>query len=185
MRLHSRHIVLVGFTALALAGCKKQGVDVDHASMQQVASAVGGAAPAFQPGRWESTMKMEKMDIPGMPPEARAMMAKSPAMARTISTCLTPERAAKPGGDFFNQNNANCVYDHFSMGGGKLDATMTCNGKTGKLTMTMNGTFSPDQYEVHTSSQEQMPGGQAMNVGMTVTSHRVGECTGNETAIAR
>ena len=184
MSLRSHHIVLIGCTALALAGCKKHGVDVDHASMQEVASAVGGASP-FQAGRWESTMKMEKMDIPGMPPEAKAMMAKSPAMARTMTICLTPERAAKPGGDFFNQGNASCIYDHFSMADGKLDATMTCNRAPGKLTMTMNGTFSSDQYVVHTISQQQMPGGQAMNVSMTVTSHRVGDCTGTETAKAQ
>ena len=109
------------------------------------------------------------------------MMAKSPAMSRTVTTCLTPEMAAKPDGKFFNQANNNCIYDHFSMSGGKMDATMTCTGHNGKMTMTMNGTFTPDQYEIHTSSQEQMPGGQAMSVTMTVNSHRVGDCTGTET----
>ncbi len=127
-------------------------------------------------------MKMERMDIPGMPPEARAMMAKSPAMSRIITTCLTPERAAKPDGKFFNQSNTSCIYDHFSMGGGQMDATMTCQGRNGKRTMTMNGTYSSDAYQIHTTSQEAMPGGQAMNVAMTVTSHRVGDCTGQETA---
>ena len=182
MRLRPHHIVLTGLAVLSLAGCKKSSVEADHASMQQVASAVGASDNAFHPGRWESTMKMEKMDIPGMPPEARAMMAKSPAMARIVTTCLTPEMAAKPDGKFFNQANADCVYDHFSMSGGKMEATMSCNGRTGKLTMTMNGTFTPDQYEVHTTSQQQMPGGQPMSVAMTVTSHRVGDCTGQETA---
>ena len=178
----SHPIVLIGLATLALAGCKKQAVEADHASVAQVAAAMGGSAPSFQPGRWESTMKIEQMDIPGMPPQARAMMMKSSAMARVVSVCISPQEAAKPDGHFFNHGQSNCTYDHFSMDDGKLDATMTCEGRTGKRTMTMNGTFSPDQYELHTTSQEQMPGGQTMNMAMTVTSHRVGDCTGQENA---
>ena len=185
MRLRPHHIAMAGVAVLALGGCTKSSVDVDHASLQQVASAVGASDNAFHPGRWESAMKMEKMDIPGMPPEARAMMAKNPAMSRIVTTCLTPEMAKKPDGKFFNQANSNCIYDHFSMSGGKMDATMTCNGKTGKLTMTMSGTFTPDQYAVHTTSQEQMPGGQGMTMEMSVTSRRVGDCNGSETAVAK
>ena len=59
---------------------------------------------------------------------------------------------------------------------------MTCQGQTGKMTMTMTGSYEPQHYEVHTVTQEQMPGGQAMNMAMTVTSHRVGDCTASQAA---
>ena len=46
----------------------------------------------------------------------------------TYDYCLTPEQAKRPQGKFFNEQAANnCRYDHFTMGGGKIDAAMRCN----------------------------------------------------------
>ena len=47
---------------------------------------------------------------------------------------------------FTGKDNGNCRYDHFTMGGGKFDAAMRCEGQAAaqEMTMAMNGTYSPD-----------------------------------------
>ena len=68
--------------------------------------------------------------------------------------CVTPEEARHPGGKMFTgKDNGNCRYDHFTMGGGKFDAAMRCEGQASAqvMTMAMNGTYSPDAYTSHVS----------------------------------
>jgi hypothetical protein len=166
--------------ALALGGCKKAVVDVKNADPGTVASKVAAADFKLQPGRWESSMKIESMEMAGMPPEAKAMMDKSLLAERHIATCLTPEQAAKPGANFFNQGKSGCLFEHYTMADGKIDGTMTCNHGPEKMTLTMAGQYSPDSYEVHTKSTATMPGGQAMTSTMTMRSHRAGDCKGDE-----
>ena len=41
--------------------------------------------------------------------------------------CLTPEDAKQPKEEILRrQGQRNCRYDHFTMGGGKIDAAMRC-----------------------------------------------------------
>ena len=52
----------------------------------------------------------------------------------------------RPKEDFFAGKNNECRYDHFTMGGGKIDAAMHCGGKHGESqVMQMAGTYSPDK----------------------------------------
>jgi len=171
-------VVLAG--ALALGGCKKSGVDVKNASPGEVVKQMANSDLKPMPGRWESTMKMEAMDMPDMPPEAKAMMQKSAGIERHMATCLTPEQAAKPAADFFNQRKSDCTFDHFTMAGGKVDGTMTCNHGPEKMTLTMSGQYGRESYEVHTTSKVEIPGGKPMTSSMTMISHRTGECKGDE-----
>lgn len=171
-------VVLAG--ALALGGCKKSGVDVKNASPGEVVKQMASSDVKPLPGRWESTMKMEAIDMPGIPPEAKAMMDKSMMAERHFATCLTPEQAAKPNAEFFNPGKSDCTFEHFTMAGGKLDATMTCNHGPEQMTLTMAGQYRPESYQVHTTSKVSRPGGQAMTSSMTMTSHRAGDCKGDE-----
>ena len=57
----------------------------------------------------------------------------------------------RPKEDFFAGKNNDCRYDHFTMGGGKIDAAMHCGGKDGESqVMQMAGTYSPDSYQMQT-----------------------------------
>ena len=177
----SRTVAITALAAaLALTGCKKAAVDEKDADPGTVASKVAAADLKPQPGRWESTLKMESMDMPGMPPEAKAMMEKSMGTARKLATCLTPEQAARPAADFFNQGSSGCKYEHFTMADGRLDGAMTCQHGPEVMKITIAGNYAPDSYEVHTDSKVSMPGGKAMTSSMTMTSHRVGDCKGDE-----
>jgi hypothetical protein len=61
--------------ALPLAACgSKPAVEEKNASVEQVANSVREASHGqamIRPGKWQSTMTIEQMDMPGMPPEAK------------------------------------------------------------------------------------------------------------------
>jgi hypothetical protein len=125
-------------------------------------------------------MKIEKMDMPGMPADAKAMMNKQMASAHTFTSCLTPEEVNQPNAEFFQGNDSGCKYDKFLMAGGKVDAVMTCDANGQKQKMTMSGTYGEDAYEMKVSSTGEMQPGMPMNMAMTIASRRVGDCNGKE-----
>ena len=112
-----------------LAACNDAGtVDKKNASTAEVAKSVADAGMKLNPGRWELTMQFKKFEVEDMPPEAKAMMQKMLGETRTFASCLTKEEAEKPDGKFFGQQGEDCKYDTFTMGNGKIDATMVFNG---------------------------------------------------------
>jgi hypothetical protein len=181
-RIHwARLATATALAALALAGCKKEAVTAKNESVESVAKKVQASSIKPQPGRWESTMKFEKMDLPNMPAQAKAMMNKQMAISQTFATCLTPEQADKPDASFFQKNASGCAYDRFAMTDGKIDAVMTCNAAQGHpMKIAMAGDYSPTAYNIHVSSQGEMQPGMPVSMQMSVAAHRTGECTGNE-----
>lgn len=168
--------------ALALAGCgeKKDGVEAKNESAESVAEKVANSGIRPQPGRWESKMTIDKMEVAGMPPEAKEMMQKQMGAAQTFFSCLTPEEAAKPEGDFFQKGAEGCTYEHFTMADGKIDARMKCDQDGRTQVMTMAGTYGEDNYAIKMNADGEMAPGMPMSMAMTVSSKRVGECNGKE-----
>jgi hypothetical protein len=121
--------------ALPLAACNKQPqVNEKDASVEEVAQKVresAGDAAFVRPGLWESKVTIEQFDVPGMPAEMvqrmKTMMAER--QEHGFQTCLTAEDVKRPKEDFFAGKNKECRYEHFTMGGGKIDAAMQCGGK--------------------------------------------------------
>lgn len=169
---------------IALAACGKPKVEADNATPAEVAKAAAGSAPSFQPGRWETTVTMVKMEMPGMPPQAQAMMSHA-QKSHTHSACITAEQAAKPDKDFFNSGRSDCVYDHFSLGDGKLDSKMTCKEEGHTMTMEMQGTFAPGEWQAHMVARGSMGGAGEMTSETEVHSKRVGDCNGTEDVKAK
>ena len=167
--------------ALALAGCgSEKTVTASNESVSNVAKKMSDAGLSFQPGRWESTMKFVKMEMEGMPPEAKEMMSKVMGKDKTFASCLTKEQAEKPDSKFFGQADERCKYDSFSMGGGKIDAKMTCKAEQGTQTMTMTGSYTADTYQLTTAVNGTGPMGKGMSMEMALSAKRTGECTGKE-----
>lgn len=184
-----RIILCVIACALPLAACNKgPQVDEKNASVAEVAEKVrqsGGEASFIRAGQWQSKVTIEKFEMPGMPPEMvqrmKTMMAQN--QEHGFQTCLTAEDVKRPKEDFFAGKNNECRYDHFTMGGGKIDAEMHCGGKHGETqVMQMAGTYSPDNYQMQTSMK--MEGGEtpqgSMAMTMRIEAQRTGECTGKE-----
>lgn len=173
--------------AVALSACGDDtSVEKKNASTAEVAKSVADAGMKLKPGRWELTMKFARFDVDGMPPEAKQAMQQMLGQGRTYASCLTKEEAEKPDGSFFGQEGESCRYDTFTMGGGKIDATMTCKGQgvggAGEAKMKLAGTYSADSYDITMDMQGAAPNGQKMNMAMAITSKHAGECKGDEEA---
>ena len=174
--------------ALPLAACNNSPqVHEENASVEEVQNGIaeaGGADSFVRPGLWESKVTLEEMSMPGMPKDVAAKMAGATGKAEVNRSCLTPEEAKRPKEDFFAGNTKNCRYDHFTMAGGKIDAVMKCTGEGAGHTMTMQGGYTPDTYDMRMTMNAE--GGQGAAAGMTMKMHveakRVGECTGKEDA---
>ncbi len=177
-----KHELVLAASVLALAGCNK-GVEMKNASASEVAEKVKEATADGQfvsPGRWESTMTMVDMSMPGMPPEAAAQMKGIMGKPKTFTSCLTEADARKPREDFFSGGDSKCRYDHFTMAGGIIDAAMTCNDQGGVRTMTLKGSYAPEHYRITmTATANRGPGG-GMSMKMDMDAKRVGACTGKE-----
>jgi hypothetical protein len=177
---------------LPLAACNKSPeVHETNASVSEVANAVreSGASERFvNPGKWESKVTIEQIDIPGLPPEMAQRMKETMAkyQERSFATCLTKEDVKRPKEDFFTGKNDQCHYDHFTMSGGKIDAVMRCDEGNAAQVMRMAGTYSPDNYEMRMAMEREggnaAKGGAAgdMTMKMRVEARRTGECTGKE-----
>jgi hypothetical protein len=172
---------LLPIVALALSACgDTNSVEAKNESVASVAGKVAASEVKPRPGRWQGTFKLESMEMTGMPPQAREAMKKSMGAEQTYFTCLTPEQAMKPDASFFQKSAPGCVYNHFSMAGGKLDAKMTCPAGNGPTEMTMAGTYGETDYDLKITGKGELQKGMAMNMSLAIAMHRVGECNGTE-----
>ena len=172
--------LLLALPLLMLAGCDNSpSVKADNAKPSEVAAkmrAATGGDMFVRPGKWQSIVTIQEMTIPGMPPEFAARMKETMAKERKFESCLTPEQAKRPRGDFFAADKS-CTYDHFEMGGGKIDAAMRCGQEGMAQSMTMRGSYTPDQYGMDMATKTEGAGPQAGTVmKMHVEAKRIGEC---------
>lgn len=182
------HQLLIAACVAALAACNNSpNIDEKNASVDEVAARVreaSGSGSFVRPGKWQSNVTIEAFDIPGMPPEAVKRMKSAVAQNRQhdFTTCLTPEDVKQPKGKFFTGNDQ-CRYDHFTMGGGKIDAAMRCPSGNGMTqVMTMQGTYSPEQYMMRMTMKGEGVSKpvSGMNMQMRVDSRRIGECSAKD-----
>ena len=177
----------VGVSALCVAGCSKgPSVSLKNASGNEVAAAVKQSGvmssdTMIQPGEWESRSTVQEMNIPGMPPQFADRMKQSMAEHRNQSSkhCIKPEDVKKPKEDFFGADKS-CRYDHFTMGGGKIDVAMTCKEEDSTLNTKVAGTYTSTSYSIDAASNGTGGGQNGMTMKMHVDAQRVGECTGED-----
>ena len=178
LRFSKERGALMKYAAYALASvfcltaCNKgPEVNLKNASANQVSEAVKKSGvmssdSMVEPGLWESKVTVQEMNIPGMPPQFADKMKQSMAEQRNHASrhCIKPEDVKKPKEDFFGADKS-CKYDHFTMGGGKIDVAMVCHEEDTTQNMNMTGTGGQEQ---------------GMSMKMHVDSNRVGECTGKD-----
>lgn len=179
-------IVILIACALPLGACNSSPqVNEKNASVAEVAQKVREATSSnafVRPGKWASKVTIEQFSMPGMPPQMvermKGMMAQN--RQQNFESCLTEEQVKRPKEDFFTGKNDECRYDHFTMGGGKIDAEMHCGGASGgKQVMEMAGTYSPETYQMHMATKTDGGAGTSagMSMQMRIDARRVGECT--------
>ena len=93
--------------------------------------------------------------------------------------CITAADVKKPKADFFGADKS-CKYDHFAMGGGKIDIAMVCHHEGATQTTSMTGTYTPTTYTM--DMENRTTGGDHPGAVMKfhVDSQRIGECTGKD-----
>ena len=179
--------VCVLASVLCLAACNKgPTVELRNATGNQVAAAVTRAGvmnsdSMVQPGLWRSKTTVEEMNIPGIPAEYADRVKQSMAQRRneTSNHCIKPEDVKKPKEDFFGADKS-CKYDHFTMGGGKIDVAMVCHEEETTQKMNVAGSYTPTSYSLETSMTGTGGAQNGMSMKMHVDAERVGECTGKE-----
>jgi len=187
MRLARLSTLGLSTLVLALAACDSgPNVSATNATPEEVqekVDAAGGGAVMVSPGRWEGTMTVHEIDIPGMPPEAREQMKAQMGSDQSFTSCVTEEDVKQQKAFFTGAtDDKSCKYDHFDMAGGKISAALKCDrGEQGRMTMTMNGDYAPDSYRMDMDSRAEgsAPMGQ-MTMKMTVQAERVGACRGTD-----
>jgi hypothetical protein len=83
-------LILFATLILPLAACgSKPTVNEKNASVEEVSQKVSEATKAegfIRPGKWQSTVNIEQMTMPGMPPQAAEQMKKMMAQTQTTET---------------------------------------------------------------------------------------------------
>jgi hypothetical protein len=182
-----KHAVCVIASVICLGACNKgPSVELKNATGTEVAAAVKQSGvmnteSMIEPGLWQSKTDVQEMTMPGMPPEFAAKMKQSMAQSRneTSSHCVTADEVKKPKEGFFGGDKS-CKYQHFTMGGGKIDAQMVCSEEGSTQTTSLSGTYTSTSYAMDVSSTGSGGPQNGMSMKLHVDSKRIGECTGKE-----
>ena len=180
-------MLLLALPLTMIAACDSSPeVKLDNAKPSEVAAKVSeavGDADYVRPGKWVTSITIDEINIPGMPPEFAAKMKQQKVAARDVESCLTPEQAKQPKGGMFAGIDKSCRYERFAMKGGKIEAAMRCTQNQTVQTMTMTGNYTPERYDMNLSSEVGGTGPQSgTTMKMKVAARRVGECDAKSAA---
>lgn len=181
--MKGRHILILGTAVLALSSCDSgKGVSAKNESVESVQKKVAEATAAgelMKPGNWTGTIKIVDMQMPGMekmPPAMQEKMKASLAQGRSFENCLTEEDVRDPKSKMAENQGGKCVYDHFTMANGVIDARMTCSGNAGPQVMTMQGRYTGESYDIQMAASGSGQGPAGMSMKMNMSAKRTGAC---------
>jgi len=166
------------------AGQASDGFAVTDASAQQVAEAYARAKPGgpMHMGQWDRSIEIATFELPGLPAGADrdARVAAAKEMKKTESVCHSgTDLAAPEPAEIFEMIGSDCHYQRLTMGGGKFDGALTCNGDEpgAKVSLAVSGTYSAETFAIRLDIDQQ-PVNPAERVKMTMllNGHRTGEC---------
>jgi hypothetical protein len=149
---------------------------VQYAQEPDQAEGGGVSAVSLQPGEWEMKMEVVSVAAEGLPPGTADRLKNS--ASRIDRTCMTPEEAKAPKVDLFAGNKASgCRSEGFKWDGGRIEGKTICprQGGTGETTMTVAGTYGPQEMDMTMKSQTDLMG-KPITMEMRVSGKRIGEC---------
>ena len=172
---------LIAATAIALAGCGQPSGTTTITSNSQTGTTTttttgnpppSAAAMGIQPGNWKTTVTVTDSTTTGMPPGMRMPPKMGP---QTMTTCVTPEQAARNPADLLKKAKLDCTIQNSVFSGGKVASQATCKLPNGSMTMSTTGTYSPTDLSYDTEQTMKM-GPIVATQKMHTVSHRVGDC---------
>ncbi|SFF75439.1 Protein of unknown function [Novosphingobium sp. CF614] len=184
-----------GLALFLLAGC-------DSADKSPAGEATGGEAAATadtgpktpdevrqeaakldrpEPGEYRQTIEVTDVEVPGAPRQLADRMKSMMARTKQSTTCLTAEDADKGFREMFHESGPakSCTYERFDVGGGTIDARMTCSSPDGGTgTIDLTGTVASTGSDVTMVLDMKNPKSQAgaMKMTMHMTTERLGDC---------
>lgn len=179
-------ILLVALAgAMTLGGCNMLGGDGDSAGQGVDPAKAMANAPQVEPGQYEASMEIVKLEIPGMPPEIQTKMREQMASVTGVQNryCVTAEQARRGREDMARQMaNApgNCRFTSFDVRGENVNAAMQCdqlpNGA--RMTMTMTGTMGAETSDMTVKQNASVPNTPVgnMETEMRIRTRRIGDC---------
>lgn len=172
---------ITAIAALLLVSCGSQDPAGDgSAAGNEAAAASGGgdgggsgAAASFEPGQWETTTEVTRLNMAGMPAGVTPPMPPP----TTISYCMTPDKARRPDANFLtgSSEGSGCSYTDFTMSGGRIQGTVQCNQQGTSMRTAMSGQFTATGYEM-TQQVQVTAGGITTDMESRTTGRRVGDC---------
>lgn len=173
-------LLILAFFVLALGACNKGGVEAKDESAESVAKKVRDSIIKPNPGRWQITTKIEKLEMSGMTPHMQEQLNHSPGMTTQKNFfCLTPAEANQPDVFFYVTGSSGCIYKHFIMASGQVNALETCTSGGTQMHRRIQGTYSANSYDVHITGHGDTASGNTRMI-MALEKHWVGECNGTE-----
>ncbi len=122
----------------------------------------------LQPGKWESTISVSDMELNGVRRSA------PPGTGQKVTTCVTPELAAKGPDQMMRQAGMECSTNTVVYADGKVTGQRTCKTPVGTMTSVMSGTYSPTTVSVDADAT--VNGRLTIKEKVHYEAHRVGEC---------
>lgn len=123
-----------------------------------------------QPGRWETTVTTESVDIPG--PMAD-MFKKTRGQATRTTVCLTPEQAAKGPQGAIGASKT-CRITRQAAAAGRFSAQMVCEQGGRRSVSTTDGIYTANTFDGKTRIV--VDAGTGMTMQASVISRRLGAC---------
>ena len=170
----------IALAALALAACGKSATESETAASGGSSALEKAAEVAFQmqPGKYRTSVAIQKFEIPGMPPQAAEQMKAMMSKNSSSESCITPDRAAK-GIEVMKEQMAKgqCSFGKFEATGGTVDAAFTCkSGDQMTVKATSKGTYTPTGSVVRATGDMTGPGGKTIHIEHIITTERIGDC---------
>lgn len=175
-------ILIAAAAPLALAACSGGGDGADADGDGEISSEEARAEAGnvrLEPGEWEVTTQITEIDAPDMPEGVREMMREQMGQSTTYNHCITPEQANNPEADMFGgDEDQNCSYSEFNMSGGNMLIEASCAPEgAGEMTMRMEGSYSPSEYDMTMNMTTSGSPMGSMTMSGETTGRRVGECS--------
>lgn len=179
-----RYGLTAAVSALVLAGCGSGAVDADADGdgtvtgdeMREAVSQAGSDLKP-EPGKYELTMELVKVEAPGAPPQVAQMMGGM--MNRTDEFCLTPEMAEQGFAESFKENQRDgCNVDAFTLDGGAMDMKMSCSGEDGNgaMSIAMKGDVTPTTSDMTMQMDGAIPQMGDIQMVLSYKQRRIGDC---------
>lgn len=125
---------------------------------------------AVQPGKWQNTITIVDIQMPGGPPGIAAAMKGKPTV---VTSCITPEQA-KAGPRAAMRPESGCRFTKYQAAGGRIATEMMCTRPGGSMKVVSSGTYSPTGYTM--TGRATATGAMAMTMTSRTVGKRLGGC---------